>query len=67
MREDFPVHRKKPELIWIFRRFARDRDEEGFKQFLTEKLGMDSDEERYAVAMSAFWNLVRSFEHEPHR
>ena len=67
VRDDFPVHRKKPELLWIFRRYARDLDEEGFKQFLTEKLGMQLEEENYAAAMSAFWNLVRSFEREPHR
>ncbi len=67
MRDDFPVHRKKSELIWIFRRYARDRDEEGFKQFLVEKLGMQPEGENHAAAMSAFWNLVRSFEREPHR
>jgi hypothetical protein len=54
-------------LIWIFRRYARDRDEQGFKQFLTETLGMQPEDESYAAAMSAFWNLVRSFEREPHQ
>ena len=47
--------------------YARNRDEEGFKEFLTEKLGMGPDDERYAAATSAFWNLVRSLEREPPR
>ncbi len=48
----------------MLRHFALERDEEGFKEFLTEKLGISPDDENYAAALSAFWNLVRSIENE---
>ena len=63
MHDDFPVHRKKPELIWILKYYARNRDEEGFKQFLSER-GIGTRDERYAASIRAFWNLVRSTENE---
>ena len=67
MSDEFPLHRKKAELLWTFRYYARHRDEEGFKEFLCEKLGLAPEDERYAAALSAFWNLVRSIENEPRR
>ena len=65
--EDFPLHRKKAELLWTFRYYARLRDEDGFKDYLSEKLGIRPEDERYAAALSAFWNLVRAIENEPRR
>jgi hypothetical protein len=44
----------------------RKRDEQGFKEFLSERQIRPGDK-RYAAAMSAFWNLVRSTENEPSR
>lgn len=67
MAEDFPLHRKKAELLWTFRYYARHRDEDGFKGYLSEKLGLQPDDDRYAAALSAFWNLVRAIENEPRR
>ena len=67
MREDFPLHRKKAELLWTFRYYARNRDEDGFKEYLNEKLGIGPEDEHYSAALSAFWNLVRSIENEPRR
>ena len=67
MAEDFPLHRKKAELLWTFRYYTRNRDEDGFKEFLTEKLGIQPDDERYPAALSAFWNLVRAIESERRR
>jgi len=54
MREDFPVHRKKPELLAIFRYYASRRDEEGFREFLSVELNMQERDEGYAAALSAF-------------
>jgi hypothetical protein len=48
----------------MFKYYAKNRDEEGFKEFLSER-GIQPGDERYAAAMSAFWNLVRSIENEP--
>lgn len=64
--DDYPVHRKKDELIGLFKYYARNRDEEGFKRFLAERK-IEPHDERYAPSMSAFWNLVRSIENEPSR
>lgn len=67
MPDDYPVHRKKGELLAMFRFYARTRDEEEFKEFLTETLGIPQGTERYAAALSAFWNLVRTIERELRR
>ena len=67
MAEEFPLHRKKAELLWTFRYYARNRDEAGFKEYLSEKLGIGRGDERYAAALSAFWNLVRAIESERRR
>jgi len=64
MDEDFPIHRKRTELLAIFRYFAGRRDEEGFKEFLSDELNMQERDEGYAAALSAFWNLVRAIENE---
>lgn len=64
--DGFPVHRKRRQLLDMFKYYARKRDEQGFKDFLSERQIQPGDK-RYAAAMSAFWNLVRSIENEPSR
>jgi len=59
---DVQVHRRKHELLWTFRKFARDRDEEGFKRYLIEVLHMNQDDARFSSALSHFWTLVRELE-----
>jgi hypothetical protein len=64
--DEFPVHRKPRQLLDMFNYYARRRDEEGFKEFLSE-IKLQPGDKRYAAAMSAFWNLVRSIENETSR
>lgn len=64
---DFPHHRRKNELLAAFRYFARNRDEEGFKRYLNEQLGIEPEDKEYRAALGAFWNLVASVERERNR
>lgn len=61
------VHRRKSEFIEAFREFARNRDEEGFKFYLTNDCGMQRGDPAYPLAMREFWNLVRAIENERRR
>ena len=61
------VHRRKPEFLWMFRKFARDRDDAGFKAYLSDHLDIQPDDPEYSAAMREFWNLVRALENEPRR
>ena len=61
------VHRRKPEFLWMFRKFARDRDEAGFKAYLSDHLDIQPDDPEYSAVMREFWNLVRALENEPRR
>jgi hypothetical protein len=58
------VHRRKREFLNAFREFARNRDEEGFKTYLTDDCGIKPGDAAYPQAMREFWNLVRAIENE---
>ena len=48
------VHRRRPEFLWMFRKFARDRDEAGFKAYLSDHLDIQPDDPEYSAAMREF-------------
>ena len=58
------VHRRKREMLRMFREFAWNADEEGFKSYLSDGCGIGPDDPEYPVAMREFWNLVRALENE---
>ncbi len=63
---EIAVHRKKHEILWMFRKFARERDEQGFRDYLVNDCGIERNDERFSAALREFWNLVRAYERKPH-
>ncbi len=61
------VRRRKPEFLRIFREFAWNYDEAGFKAYISDHLGIGPEDAEYPRAMSGFWNLVRALENERRR
>ena len=56
--------REKEEIQRVIRALARDRDEEAFRQLLSERLGIDLESEQAARCLREFWNLAREFERQ---
>jgi len=65
--EKIEVHRRKRELLSKFREFAAERDEDGFRDYITDECGIKPGDSRYPHAMREFWNLVRAVENERRR
>jgi hypothetical protein len=61
------VRRRKREFLEMFREFARNADEAGFKTYLIEDCGKEPGDAEYPAAMREFWNLVRAIENERRR
>lgn len=61
------VHRRRAEFLRMFRGFAWNADESGFKSYLIEDCGIEPGAPEYPDAMREFWNLVRAIENERRR
>lgn len=59
---EIQLHRKRRELLNDLRGFAWNRDEDGFRVYLTERLHVLPSTQTYSRAMREFWNAVREYE-----